>query len=41
LKGEIIVGLKEGQAEKIAAEDPDWLINGLRGIIQYVELGRS
>jgi uncharacterized protein with ATP-grasp and redox domains len=36
LKGEIIVGLIEGQAEKIASEDPDWLINGKRGIIQYV-----
>ena len=37
LKGEIIVNLKEGQAEKIEAEDPDWLINGKRGIIQYIE----
>jgi len=39
LKGEIIVGLKRGQAEKIEAEDPDWLTNGKRGIIQYVEHG--
>ena len=38
LKGEIIVGLKEGEAEKLEAEDPDWLINGKRGIIQYVKL---
>ncbi|MFQ6094658.1 MAG: damage-control phosphatase ARMT1 family protein [Candidatus Bathyarchaeia archaeon] len=37
LKGEIIVGLKEGQAEKIEEEDPEWLINGKRGIIQYIE----
>jgi len=37
LKGEIIVGLKRGQAEKIEAEDPEWLTNGKRGIIQYVE----
>ena len=37
LKGEIVVGLKKGQAEKIEAEDPDWLINGKRGIIQYIE----
>jgi len=37
LKGEIIVGLKRGQAEKIEAEDPDWLTNGKRGIIQYIE----
>ena len=37
LKGEIIVGLKRGIAEKIEAEDPDWLTNGKRGIIQYIE----
>ncbi|MEM2939215.1 MAG: damage-control phosphatase ARMT1 family protein, partial [Candidatus Bathyarchaeia archaeon] len=34
LKGEIIVGLKEGQAEEIQIRDPEWLINGRRGIIQ-------
>ena len=37
LKGEIIVGLRDGQTEQIEAEDPEWLINGERGIIQYVE----
>jgi len=37
LKGEIMVNLIEGQAEKLKVEDPDWLINGKRGIIQYVE----
>jgi len=36
LKGEIMVGLKPGQAEALAAEDPAWLINGKRGIIQLV-----
>jgi len=36
LKGEIIVGLEPGQAEALAAEDPTWLINGKRGIIQLV-----
>lgn len=36
LKGEIIVGLEPGQAEALAAEDPTWLINGKRGVIQLV-----
>ncbi|HID87457.1 MAG TPA: protein-glutamate O-methyltransferase family protein [Anaerolineae bacterium] len=40
LKGEIMVGLQPGQAEALAAEDPTWLINGKRGIIQLVtEMG--
>ena len=37
LKGEIMVGLQPGLAEAIAAEDPDWLINGKRGVIQLVQ----
>ncbi len=42
LKGEIMVGLEPGQAEVLAAEDPTWLINGKRGIIQLVtELGST
>ena len=40
LKGEIMVGLEPGQAEAIAAQDPTWLINGKRGIIQYVNKGQ-
>ena len=36
LKGEIMVGLEPGQAEELAAQDPTWLINGKRGIIQFV-----
>jgi DHA3 family macrolide efflux protein-like MFS transporter len=36
LKGEIMVGLQPGQAEALAAEDPDWLLNGQRGIVQLV-----
>jgi hypothetical protein len=36
LKGEIMVGLEPGQAEALAAQDPTWLINGKRGIIQLV-----
>ena len=34
LKAEIIVGLAPGQAERLAAEDPAWLVNGRRGVIQ-------
>jgi len=34
LKAEIIVGLQPGQAEQLQAEDPAWLVNGKRGIIQ-------
>ena len=36
LKGEIMVGLEPGQAEELQAEDPTWLINGKRGVIQLV-----
>ena len=34
LKGEIVVGLQPGQADELAAQDPTWMINGKRGIIQ-------
>jgi len=34
LKGEILAGLNEGMAEEIQKEDPNWLIDGKRGIIQ-------
>ena len=36
LKGEIMVGLGPGQVEALVAEDPTWLINGRRGIVQLV-----
>jgi uncharacterized protein with ATP-grasp and redox domains len=36
LKGEIMVGLEPGQAEQLGAEDPDWLIDGKRGVIHMV-----
>jgi hypothetical protein len=39
LKGEIMVGLGPMQAEKLSREDPTWLINGKRGIIQMVKKG--
>jgi hypothetical protein len=37
LKGEIMVGLQPGQAEAVAAEDPHWLTNGKRGVIQFIQ----
>ena len=41
LKGEILTGIVEGVAERIAAEDPDWLLNGQRGLIQLAEGGQT
>jgi hypothetical protein len=37
LKGEIMVGLGPGEAEVLDNQDPDWLTNGQRGIIHWVE----
>ena len=34
LKAEIMVGLRPGEAERLQAEDPAWLVNGQRGIVQ-------
>ncbi|TMI75256.1 MAG: protein-glutamate O-methyltransferase family protein, partial [Bacillati bacterium ANGP1] len=34
LKAEIIVGLAPGRAERLTAEDREWLVNGRRGVIQ-------
>ena len=34
LKAEIIVGLEPGEAERLRAEDPSWLVNGRRGVVQ-------
>lgn len=34
LKAELIVGLRAGEAEQLEAQDPDWLVNGRRGLIQ-------
>lgn len=38
LKGELIVGLRPGQAEALAAAERDWLVNGRRGVIQAARL---
>jgi len=34
LKAEIIVGLRPGETERLQAEDPGWLVNGKRGVVQ-------
>lgn len=34
LKAEIIVGLAPGEAERLRTEDPTWLVNGRRGLVQ-------
>ena len=36
LKSEIMVGLPPGRAEALSVEDPNWLINGERGVIHLV-----
>jgi uncharacterized protein with ATP-grasp and redox domains len=37
LKGELIVDLEPGQAESLAAADPTWMIDGQRGVIQFID----
>ena len=34
LKAEIIVELRSGEAERLQTEDPAWLVNGRRGVVQ-------
>ena len=36
-KAEIAAGLQPGQAEAVAQQDPNWLINGQWGVIQFVK----
>ena len=36
LKAELIVGLKQGEAERLQEKDPAWLVNGKRGVIQFL-----
>jgi uncharacterized protein with ATP-grasp and redox domains len=34
MKAELVVGLDEGEAERLWADDPTWMVNGRRGLIQ-------
>ncbi len=35
LKAELIVGLARGEADRLRNQDPSWLVNGKRGVIQF------
>jgi hypothetical protein len=37
LKSEVAAGLQSGQAAEIAGRDPDWLVDGEWGVIQFVD----
>jgi uncharacterized protein with ATP-grasp and redox domains len=34
MKAELIVGLGEGDTKRLQAQDPEWMVNGRRGLIQ-------
>jgi hypothetical protein len=34
MKAELIVGLQQGQADQLREQDPEWMVNGRRGLIQ-------
>ncbi|MBN1399399.1 MAG: DUF89 family protein, partial [Anaerolineae bacterium] len=40
LKSEVVVGLPPDLPMRLAQEDPDWLINGKRGVIHFVDRTR-
>ena len=40
LKAELIVGLPEGAEERLSQQDPQWKVNGKRGVIQVNNLER-
>lgn len=40
LKAEVVAGLSDEIVEQVAADDPDWLVNGRWGVIQFADAGR-
>jgi hypothetical protein len=41
VKSELICGLASGQSEQMVQRDPEWLINGRWGLVQYVARPRN
>ena len=37
LKSELVSGLEFGQADRVFEQDPDWMINGRWGLVQFYE----
>jgi len=37
MKAELIVGLREGEAARLQTEDPAWMVNGKRGVVQFAK----
>ena len=40
-KSDVVAGLNPGQAEELPSRDPDWQVNGMWGMIQFVGRGRE
>jgi hypothetical protein len=36
MKADLVAGLQPGQSEQLFEEDPNWMTNGIRGLIQLV-----
>jgi hypothetical protein len=41
IKSEVVCGLASGQAERASQLDPQWMVNGLWGLVEYVTRRRS
>ena len=40
LKSELIIGLPQGKAEEIEQSEPDWMVNGNWGVINFLPLSK-
>jgi hypothetical protein len=41
MKSEVVVDVPAGEARRLALVDPEWLINGRRGLIRYCNNTRA